>query len=59
MLKNNNKTGVSVIFVEHYHKAATSLPRRFYVMGKAVSALEGTVEELNARPEIRSKCLEV
>ena len=59
MLKDINKTGVSILFVEHNLKVAMSLAQRVYLMGKAVLAFTGTVEELNARPEIRAKYLEV
>ena len=59
MLKDINKTGVSILFVEHNLKVAMSLAQRVYLMGKAYLAFSGTVEELNARPEIRVKYLEV
>ncbi len=59
MLKDINKTGVSILFVEHNLKVAMSLAQRVYLMGKAVLAFTGTVEELDARPEIRAKYLEV
>ncbi len=59
MLEDINKTGVSVLFVEHNLKVAMSLAQRIYLMGKAFLAFTGTVEELDARPEIREKYLEV
>jgi len=59
MLENINKTGVSILFVEHNLKVAMSLADRIYLMGKAQLAFTGTVEELEAQPEIREKYLEV
>ena len=59
MLENINKTGVSILFVEHNLKVAMSLADRLYLMGKAYLAFTGTVEELDAQPEIRKKFLEV
>ena len=54
-----NQTGVSILFVEHNLKVAMSLAHRLYLMGKAYLAFTGTVEELEAQPEIREKYLEV
>jgi branched-chain amino acid transport system ATP-binding protein len=45
--------------VEHNLKVAMSLADRIYLMGKAQLAFTGTVEELEAQPEIREKYLEV
>ena len=59
MLEDINKTGVSILFVEHNLKVAMSLAHRIYLMGKAHLAFTGTVEELNAHPDIRAKYLEV
>ncbi len=58
MLEDINKTGVSILFVEHNLKVAMSLADRIYLMGKAYLAFSGTVEELDARPDIREKYLE-
>ena len=59
MLEDINKAGVSILFVEHNLKVALSLAQRLYLMGKAYLAFTGTVEELEAHPEIREKYLEV
>ena len=59
MLADVNKTGVSILFVEHNLKVAMSLAQRVYLMGKAFLAFAGTVAELDAQPEVREKYLEV
>jgi branched-chain amino acid transport system ATP-binding protein len=59
MLEDINKAGVSILFVEHNLKVAMSLAHRIYLMGKAYLAFTGTVEDLDAQPEIRAKYLEV
>jgi len=59
MLENINKAGVSILFVEHNLKVAMSLANRVYLMGKAHLGFKGTVEDLDAQPEIREKYLEV
>ena len=59
MLEGINKAGVSILFVEHNLKVAMSLAHRLYIMGKAYLAFTGTVEDLDAQPEIRKKYLEV
>jgi branched-chain amino acid transport system ATP-binding protein len=59
MLEDINKAGVSILFVEHNLKVAMSLADRLYLMGKAVLAFTGTVEDLEAKPEIREKYLEI
>ncbi len=59
MIDEIRKTGVTVLFVEHNLKVAMSLAQRIYIMGKAALAFTGTVEELDARPDIREKYLEV
>ena len=59
MLGDINKAGVSILFVEHNLKVAMSLAHRIYLMGKAYLAFSGTVAELDAKPEIRKKYLEV
>ena len=59
MLEDIHTTGVAILFVEHNLKVAMSLAQRIYLMGKAHLAFTGTVEELEAHPEIREKYLEV
>jgi branched-chain amino acid transport system ATP-binding protein len=59
ILEEINKTGVSILLVEHNLKVAMSLSNRVYLMGKAHLAFSGTVAELDAQPEIREKYLEV
>lgn len=59
MLENIKKTGVAILLVEHNLKVAMSLAQRIYIMKKAELAFAGTVEELDARPDIRKKYLEV
>ncbi|HXX32997.1 MAG TPA: ABC transporter ATP-binding protein [Thermodesulfobacteriota bacterium] len=54
-----NKGGVSILLVEHNLKMALSLANRIYLMGKAHIGFEGTREELEARPDVRAKYLEV
>jgi branched-chain amino acid transport system ATP-binding protein len=51
--------GVSILLVEHNLKVAMALANRVYLMGKAHLGFTGTVEELDAQPEIRAKYLEV
>jgi branched-chain amino acid transport system ATP-binding protein len=59
MLEQISRAGVTVLLVEHNLKVAMSLAKRLYIMGKASLAFAGTVEELDARPDIREKYLEV
>ena len=59
ILKEINKTGVSILLVEHNLKVAMSLADRVYLMGKAHLGFTGTKEELDAQPDIRAKYLEV
>ena len=59
ILKEINKTGVSILLVEHNLKVAMSLADRVYLMGKAHLGFAGTKEELDAQPDIRAKYLEV
>lgn len=59
ILAEINAAGVSVLLVEHNYKVATSLAHRVYLMGKAHIGYEGTVADLEANPEARSKYLEV
>ncbi len=59
VLAEVNRAGVSILLVEHNLKVAMSLAHRIYLMGKAHVGFSGTVEELNARPEIRARYLEV
>jgi len=54
-----NKAGMSILLVEHNLKVAMSLADRVYLMGKAHLGFTGTVAELESRPEIRAKYLEV
>ena len=59
ILADINKTGVSILLVEHNLKVAMSLADRVYLMGKAHLGFSGTVEELENRPDVRAKYLEV
>ena len=59
ILEEINKAGVSILLVEHNIKVAMSLANRIYLMGKAHIGFAGTVEELQAHPEIKEKYLEV
>jgi branched-chain amino acid transport system ATP-binding protein len=59
VLAEVNRAGVSILLVEHNLKVAMSLAHRVYLMGKAHVGFHGTVEELNAQPEIRARYLEV
>lgn len=59
VLEEINKAGVSILLVEHNLKVALSLAKQVYLMGKAHLGFSGTVEELNANPEIKAKYLEV
>ena len=59
ILEEINKAGVSILLVEHNIKVAMSLANRVYLMGKAHIGFAGTVEELQAHPEIKGKYLEV
>ena len=59
VLENIGNTGVSILLVEHNFKVAISLANRVYLMDKAFAGFTGTVEELNANPEIQAKYLEV
>jgi branched-chain amino acid transport system ATP-binding protein len=59
VLESIGRTGVSILLVEHNLKVAMSLANRIYLMDKARVGFFGTVEELDANPEIRAKYLEV
>lgn len=59
VLESIGNTGVSILLVEHNFKVAMSLASRVYLMDKACVGYTGTVEELDASPEIRAKYLEV
>jgi branched-chain amino acid transport system ATP-binding protein len=59
VLAEINKAGVAIVVVEHNLKVAMSLAHRVYLMGKAHVGFTGTVAELNARPEMRARYLEV
>jgi len=59
MVADINKVGVSILLVEHNLKVAMSLAHRVYLMGKAHIGFTGNVQDLETRPEIREKYLEV
>ena len=59
VLESIGKTGVSILLVEHNLKVAMSLADRVYLMDKARVGFSGTVEELDANPDVRAKYLEV
>lgn len=59
VLAEINKTGVSILLVEHNLKVAMSLAHRVYLMGKAQIGFSGSVEELDNNPEARAQYLEV
>ncbi len=59
ILEEINKAGVSILLVERNLKVAMSLANRVYQMGKAHLGFSGTIEELEAQPEIRAKYLEL
>lgn len=59
ILEEINKAGVSILLVEHNLKVAMSLADRVYLMGKAHLGFTGTKAELEERPDIRAKYLEV
>jgi branched-chain amino acid transport system ATP-binding protein len=59
ILEEINQVGVTILLVEHNLMVAMSLSDRLYLMAKAHVAFSGTVEELDAQPEIRAKYLEV
>jgi branched-chain amino acid transport system ATP-binding protein len=59
VLAEINQAGVSILLVEHNLKVALSLADRVYLMGKAHIGFVGTRQELEARPDIRAKYLEV
>ena len=59
VLADISKTGVSILLIEHNLKVALHLSTRVYLMGKAHLGFTGTVEELEADPEIKAKYLEV
>ncbi len=59
MVAGINQVGVSILLVEHNLKVAMSLADRVYLMGKAHIGFAGDVQDLEARPEIREKYLEV
>ena len=59
VLAEVNRAGVSILLVEHNLKVAMSLAHRVYLMGKAHVGFSGTIEELNAQPEISARYLEV
>lgn len=59
VLESIGKTGVSILLVEHNLKVAMSLANRVYLMDKARIGFSGTVEDLDANPEIRARYLEV
>jgi branched-chain amino acid transport system ATP-binding protein len=59
ILSEINRSGVSILLVEHNLKVALSLASRVYLMGKGHIGFAGTVEELKAHPKIQEKYLEV
>jgi len=59
VLEEIGKSGISILLVEHNLKVAMSLADRVYLMGKAHLGFTGTLEELDANPEMRAKYLEV
>jgi len=59
ILAEVNKAGVSILLVEHKIKVALFLASRVYLMGKAHVGFAGTKEELESKPEIKAKYLEV
>ena len=59
VLAEINKAGVAIVVVEHNLKVAMSLAHRVYLMGKAHVGFAGTVAELNSRPDVRARFLEV
>jgi branched-chain amino acid transport system ATP-binding protein len=59
ILKQINSAEVSILLVEHNLKVAMSLADRVYLMGKAHLGFTGTKAELEARPDIQAKYLEV
>ena len=58
VLAEINKTGVSILLVEHNLKVAMSLAHRVYLMGKAFVGFAGSIEELTANSQARTKYLE-
>ncbi len=52
-----NKTGVSILIVEHNLKVALSLVDRVYLMGKGHIGFAGTVADLKSRPQIQEQYL--
>jgi branched-chain amino acid transport system ATP-binding protein len=59
VLARIQRAGVSILLVEHNIDVALSLASRVYLMGKGLIGFTGTVEELESRPEVREKYLEV
>ncbi|MEK6196215.1 MAG: ABC transporter ATP-binding protein [Deltaproteobacteria bacterium] len=59
VLEEIGKSGISILLVEHNLKVAMSLADRVYLMGKAHLGFTGTLEELDANPEMRAKYLEL
>jgi branched-chain amino acid transport system ATP-binding protein len=59
VLTTIHEAGVSILLVEHNVDVALSLAQRVYLMGKGHIGFAGTVEELESRPDVREKYLEV
>lgn len=59
LLEEINKTGVSILLVEHNFNVAISLATRVYLMGKGHVGFAGTAEEVKSDPEARQNYLEV
>lgn len=57
VLHQINRSGVSILVIEHNLKVALSLAHRVYLMGKGHIGFHGTVGELNDNPGIKSKYL--
>jgi branched-chain amino acid transport system ATP-binding protein len=59
VLAEINRAGVPILLVEHNLRVALSLSARVYLMGKAHIGFSGTPAELEGKPEIKGKYLEV
>jgi len=51
--------GKTMVIIEHDMDVVFSLADRIYLMGKAHVGFAGSLDELEARPDIRGKYLEV
>jgi len=59
MLKDIQRSGVTILLVEQNLKAAIEVATRFYVMSKGKIVFEGDRQALDAAVEVRSRYLEV